>query len=707
MPDIEPYIYTFPEMPNPEKIKNYGLPADQQFFTREKIPRRVYDLNKLPREQALAMARKDKELTSFITEQWRKRREGEWIYINGKPVYLTGLNWFYLNYFPIDIGYPHFRFPDTKEWYWWDLCVNDQNCYGGISFTRRRSGKTYRAGCILLEHVTSLPNTYCGFQSKAEKPDASDFWGKAIIPQWRRLPFYFFPIFDGSTNPKKRIDFTYPGERGNNEGADVRFAEIPLESWVDYRSSTDRAYDGTKLHRYVMDECGKMQLPANPIDMWDKVKPCLWLDGKIIGKALLTSTIESMEKGGGDKFRTLYQNSSRLARDKKINELGETHTGLYPHFTPSPENVFFDQYGMPIVAEPTKAQAEYRKGKGDKNWAIGGVEYVDKMINGAAKSEKQSTIRKFPRNIKEAFHAATRDPLFDVDTIEKRLEFFWDSSSENGYPSDYPMTFGYMRWKDNIRFGDVEFIATSEKDARMHIRHLPPFGMRNASYIKNGLRTPSNVQWYSAGSDPFKLNTEVVKDLSKMSDGGVHVFGYFNPSVDGTQTPREEWETDNFVLEYLYRPPTVDEFCEDVLMICIFYGCEVFPEFNVPVVDDTFRKWGFKNYLKHKKVLKKIGTMTTTTTDKASGAMTSESFKPVLIRSGQNFIKDKGMYCPFPRTLKNMRDLEYNNFNPSDLAVSAIYTLAGAFEYSELDTTEKKKTFNMSEFVPHTYTYGN
>lgn len=687
--DIEPYTLTLPEPPEIELIENFGLRKEEQFFKRERIPRKIWELTKLvnagmiTRKEAFATIKKDKELKAFVQQQWHYREHGKWVFIYGKAIYLTGTYWFFLNYYNMKgVGYPGYRQTQMERALWWKFCVEEnESVYGGIEFTRRREGKSHWAGNILVEYATKTGESDLGHQSKSEK-DAAKFIDKDVVYPFKRLAFFWMPEYDGTGKMKGGIKL---------ESADI---ETSLETKIDFESTTPTAYDGQKLKRWVGDEFGKMENPADPIEIWDKNKLCFFDDGQIIGKALITSTVEEMTRGGGHKFHYLWSRSSRIPKDAMINEFGETATGLVPYFTPAFKNMFFDQWGNSIIETPSKEQKEYRKNKKDRFWNIGGKEYVDTIIKGAKNNkDKQDIIRKHPRTIREAFTYNNMECLFDIGVINERLQYFFGSANSI-YPRNYSMTFGYFQWVKGKEYKEAEFIVTDEKSARCHIRYMPPQDQRNRWGMKNGKQTPANTMRFNAGADPFKLKTEQVIHRDRMSEGAGHVYALLDPAVDNLGKPREEWLTDNFVLEYLFRPETPDLFAEDMAMICVFYGCKIFPENNINIIDKCFREWELGEYLQfqHKTVMR--NNIAVDKQDKTiAGAYNIDSLKPTLIRHGINFIREKGMYMPFPRSLEQFRDLSYDNFTSYDAAVSGLFTLCGVF-----DAPIKKQSVNKVDF---------
>ena len=96
VPEIEPYYIQLPSAPKPEQFKNFGKEPLQQFYVKDRIPDKLLKLNRLDRQEAFNIAMKDKECSDFISMVWDKRINGEWVYINGIPTYITGEYYFYL-----------------------------------------------------------------------------------------------------------------------------------------------------------------------------------------------------------------------------------------------------------------------------------------------------------------------------------------------------------------------------------------------------------------------------------------------------------------------------------------------------------------------------------------------------------------------------------------------------------------------------------
>lgn len=157
--DLTPYNVKLPDPPPMEKFINFGLPIEEQLFVPDDIPTWVTRFNKEifrnleERDRLGVIINANQEYTSFIAEQWRKRQEGIWIYIHGKPIHITGLNWFFLNHYK-HIQKLDFRYEDTEYFYWWKYCVKDvPSVMGGMELARRQEGK-----CLSINTLCKLYN---------------------------------------------------------------------------------------------------------------------------------------------------------------------------------------------------------------------------------------------------------------------------------------------------------------------------------------------------------------------------------------------------------------------------------------------------------------------------------------------------------------------------------------------------------------------
>ena len=118
---------------------------------------------------------------------------------------------------------------------------------------------------------------------------------------------------------------------------------------IDWKNTDDNSYDGEKLLLLVHDESGKWLKPNNILNNWRVTKTCLRLGSRIIGKCMMGSTSNALNKGG-DNFKKLYYDSDVTNR----NPNGQTKSGMYSLFIPMEWNMegFIDRYGMPVLDTP-------------------------------------------------------------------------------------------------------------------------------------------------------------------------------------------------------------------------------------------------------------------------------------------------------------------------------------------------------------------
>ena len=124
-----------------------------------------------------------------------------------------------------------------------------------------------------------------------------------------------------------------------------------LDTTIDWKNTGDNSYDGEKLRLLAHDESGKWERPDNILNNWRVTKTTLRLGSRIVGKCMMGSTSNALDKGG-ENFKKLYYNSDVTKRNRN----GQTSSGLYSLFIPMEWNYegFMDTYGSPVFITPHK-----------------------------------------------------------------------------------------------------------------------------------------------------------------------------------------------------------------------------------------------------------------------------------------------------------------------------------------------------------------
>lgn len=526
-----------PAPPKKEDILYHDLPRAEQKFTPFAIPRNFDDLTR-------------DERVKIRVEEYKKRINGIWFYNNGTIEYITGPHYFYIGYWKIDVGLPEFRDSDRDLYYLWKLCEEDKDCFGLCYFTNRRSGKTVVGTSIIYEYASRNEESECGIQSKTKLDGKKVF--KKLIGSWKKLHAMWKPTDSGDTNPAEELKFEEPSKR-SSKGATKNYDKV-LNSSISYRASTEDAYDGSKLKRYYCDEFGKFT-EGDAAERWDIVKPCLVVGTTIVGKAYFTTTVEELERKGGQAALDIY-NTSDYAKRKKD---GRTESGLYRCFKPAYYGLegFIDEYGYSDIDKAKKALLAQR--------------------DGLTGSKLAGEVRKFPFTVKEAFYTATGTQVFSASKLYEQKEF-------NETLSTSVVRRGNFVWKDMAQ-NEIEF--HDDDDGFFQVSWLPSKENRcKFTMDARGFPEPGNVAMGKIGVDPFDHKETVA---NKQSDASAMMFKNFD-----INSPTN---SNAFVMHYLGRRPTPDLFYEDMIMASVYFGVKLLCENNKPGLINHMNRRGYKNYI--------------------------------------------------------------------------------------------------------------
>ena len=188
--------------------------------------------------------------------------------------------------------------------------------------------------------------------------------------------------------------------------------------------------------------------------------------------------------------------------------------------------------------------------------------------------------RNHPSKVQDLFRDKVQDSAFNLNNIQAQIDFV-DLLKSTG---SLPVIEGDFSWKNGQQ--DTEVIWTPREGGRFRITWLPPTSMRNQMEWRDGQRAPKN-HWLGAGGlDPFGKNQ--TQD-GKGSKGSFHFIN--RPNANYPETSNQ------FVLEYIHRPPTLSQFYEDALMAAVFYGYPIFYENDKSGIETYFEQRGYLEYL--------------------------------------------------------------------------------------------------------------
>ena len=545
---------------------------EEQYWVQEKFPKElskiknVFDWNKYPDVFK-------ERWYDYIDQEFQHREEGFAFYNNGKPTYITGTHYMYLQWSKIDVGAPDFRESNRLFFIFWEACKADDRCYGMCYLKNRRSGFSFMSSAELVNQATISSDARFGILSKSGA-DAKKMFTDKVVPISINYPFFFKPIQDGMDRPKTELAYRIPASKLTRKKLDAneKLEELDgLDTTIDWKNTGDNSYDGEKLKLLAHDESGKWEKPDNILNNWRVTKTCLRLGSKIIGKCMMGSTSNALDKGG-ENFKKLYYNSDVTKRNRN----GQTASGLYSLFIPMEWSYegFIDSYGLPVFDTPEKPI----KGVDGKWIDAGVIEHWQNEVEGL-KSDSDALneyYRQFPRTEQHAFRDEAKQALFNLTKIYEQIDYNDDLRHSS------VLTRGSFQWDNGVQDSKVMFYPN--QDGRFLISWVPDKYLQNRVIIKDGMKYPGNEHCGAFGCDSYDISGTVD---SRGSNGALHGLTKFS---------MENIPVNHFFLEYIARPQTAEIFFEEVLMACVFYGMPILAENNKARLLYYFKRRGYRGF---------------------------------------------------------------------------------------------------------------
>jgi len=608
----------------------------------------IFDWKNYPEE-------KKDQWYDYIDEEFKRRDEGFWFINNGKQTYITGAHYMYLQWSKIDVGAPDFREANRLFFLFWEACKVDSRCYGMCYLKNRRSGFSFMSSAETVNLATLASDSRYGILSKSGS-DAKKMFTDKVVPISINYPFFFKPIQDGMDRPKSELAYRVPASKFTRKkmSATDGMEEIEgLDTTIDWKNTGDNSYDGEKLALLVHDESGKWERPDNILNNWRVTKTCLRLGSRIIGKCMMGSTSNALDKGGGN-FKKLYNASDVTKRNKN----GQTKSGLYSLFIPMEWNYegFIDEYGDPVFDSPSNDVLDPHGELID----IGIVEHWENEADGLKDDHDalNEFYRQFPRTTEHAFRDETRNSIFNLVKLYEQID------CNEGMGSSAVITTGNFQWENGVK--DSKVIFYPDMKGRFKVSWVPPLHIQNRMILKNGLKYPGNDHIGAFGCDSYDISGTVD---GRGSNGALHGLTKFS---------MEDAPPSQFFLEYIARPATAEMFFEDVLMALVFYGMPILAENNKPRLLYYLRRRGYRGFSMNRpdKIWNKLSVA-----EKEVGGIpnSSEDIKQAHAAAIEMYIqshvglKADGQYGSmyFNRTLNDWARFDINKRTKFDAAISS------------------------------------
>ena len=374
------------------------------------------------------------------------------------------------------------------------------------------------------------------------------------------MPAYLKPIDEGESNPKSALRFFEPGKRSTK--AQKKEYTTALNSWIDYAATVKTAYDGQKLKTYIFDEAAKAE-NVDVEECWNVVRFCLLNGSRIIGKALITTTVED-----GDSFEASVQYKNIWDKSNPVEKLesGKTQSGLWRYFNPAYMGYYGedDITGVPFIDDYGYSRQELAK------------EYIMRNRQGLDDRQLASEKRKLPLTVEEAFQTDSSQCHFNAINLTDQLTYLKEYAPKGlvSRVTFYRGIDGKVTWRPdpNGKFQMCWDFKTKEES--------------NKNIIENGLKKPSNASSFAIGVDPF-ASTIITGEQG--SNGVAYVYRKHDH-----QDPEDSGLC---VIRYSDRPPLKSIFHDNIIMLCEYFGCKANYESDVEDYYEYFINKGYKNYV--------------------------------------------------------------------------------------------------------------
>lgn len=715
IPDRKTIAISLPEPPeNLHMIDGWGLHPDEQYFRRKETPRRLIALereaiddlklrHKSNRQETITGAKiidmfwekveeqKDflEEEIDFIKNMWYWRIYGYWFYNDGKPTYITGRHFMFLNFFFMpeekeNDGYPEYRDRHRREFLFRDylrfttetFAVRDSNgnaikeddgsykmtdagvrlFYGDAHPKNRRNGSTIMALSDMINDTESNFGIFSTVQAEDGEKTEEHFKLK-LLPAWAERPFWIRPMWVGSNTPST---IRYILDKGSYGG-------VCLNGTISYTTSaSETKKDGSKINGfYYVDEEGKTKMTRSDVlNRWEVIKNTMSLgDGtRIIGYSSHTTTVEDIS-AAGEAFLKILEMSDFYQRD----ENGQTMSGLACMQFPAYDGLegFIDRFGMSVISQPTPRQMRLRPNSVFAKTGKGARELQqikrDMLLSQGTSTSKQAYrqyIKKFPWTAAELHVGTSGDIGFDYEILDKRLSELRRLMSFGKEPwkrGNFKREGGNPEGKVVFQYdpdGKFEMSRDIPKELRNLKREIVGWDASTGEYVP--MYEPVYKTKFTCGADPFEyenVNKAQQSYQSAQSDGGIAILWERDKQVDPENDPYN-WQSRIFVLSYRQRPDSLHEYNEDVLMACEYFGAMLYLERN------KTRTWEYFISRRRGGYLKYSVDLATGKRAEKPGAYMSPETKSDLFSELKDYILFRGEKEPFYEFLLECRNIQ-------------------------------------------------
>lgn len=512
------------------------------------------------------------EYENFIDDEYFKRKFGMFIKIDQETHYITGSNWFFLQHYYLTESnmFPLFRVTAMETWWHWEACKADTRVWGEMRGKPRRTSWSVEAACEAINEFTMVK--YAEIPIVSERKDLAKklFTGK-IVQSFNYIPIYFKPLID---LPNEEI----------KSSLQINFETDEMEiSTIDYYPTKTTAYDSLKVKYFsINDEIGKWQ-EESLTEFITRHMRCHTEGG---ATAKFGSTAGEYNKGGGKEFKEEFDKANPLKR----NKLGRTENGLVSLFvdvcyTMTQPVSYFDEWGYSILKDP-KEPILNEIGKiiefgAETDWQI----TYDTLKKQEDKKGLNGFLRDMPRTVEHMFRSeGGKNNDFDIDNLNNHLDYLDQHTPD--MLNEKVIYRGNLAWKGEPYNSDV--IWKPNPRGKFKTTWIPDPDRQNQSTMRRlggrEVKSPDNIGIACFGVDSYNM----IGQTEGGSDGAIT--GYSNFNMIGCPSH-------SFFLIYRDRPHKRDDFFDDVIMACQFWGIPALIESNKERILEYMYDKGYTGYV--------------------------------------------------------------------------------------------------------------
>lgn len=645
----------------------------------EEARTRAYEQKLVDRGERKKITFLDPICERYRRQEFYRRKHGVWFFNDGEPTYITGHHYMYLQWSKFDHrdngGYPYFYQFSQWAYYFRQWCEENPKSMGYMIIGPRGTGKSGEELTCIMNNMTMAHDATAVLQSKSYDKDAKGVLFKTkLVTMFNAYPNFFKPVFNHGSNPETSFSFLRPAIKGTGASTIKYGPDLELNSFVFPVQPGEKVMDSDTAKEIFEDEIGKTS-PAQVADIYERHKVNLrvvWRNHRKVGLLRKTSTVEMMSEGGKEALK-LYKESDPRILDANGQTISKIHRWL-------------------ISSLDTDTSPECC----DKHGRVDRVKANQKIENALAMIKHDyialsSEMRKNPRNEAEAFIPDQSKSLFNIQLLTNRLNKIRNEMPKRPYVRGnlywIKEKFGPVWWQRDDHAGrwnwawfPDEFSKIKEPDQAKILNNVErrwDFDLRGNSRM---MIFPKNDHLFRIAADPIKYTK--TKD-PRASKQGAHGFRLYDHLVD-IGKDKKDWETHNFIFEYLNRPDDPEISFEDMALSCIFLGCKMLPERNITNLNEYFERNGLQHLMAYPQAFISSGTDIQTNSPEAGYASTPEVIDS-YVRRIIPFINNHLDRMPFDNTIEDWMNFDSSNPSPSHLTVSSGFALLHAEKIAERD----------------------